>query len=903
MYNEETGQYEWIFVEQDISNEFKTDCKSIVNSYLRTGRISVLAKQLNDGTILPAFEIKQSDNLIDFTIEDNCYANDKFIGTAVGKTIKVKIFNPDNTIDLEDRTADVYVGMDINGTNEEILMGRFIFNKNKTEEVKNKSEFTGSDAMIRFNQLYKDVIKLDNDRQYPISLYTYLQWLCNEVGVVLGNESIVNGDYQVLGNAFTNNEDCKTVLSHIAQISGGIAKIGRDNKLYIINLDNSSIPNSYTRVDYIESTGTQYINTGAEIFKDDNHEIIIDFEPTLFYNYNSVWGSTFDPDRFESWIYNTGKINSRYNQVLYTGNPPDDPLTVNTRYKLDYKKDENGLSFYIDDTLIGTNSNATTYDTNADLLLFLSGTDYGKYKLYSCKIYGDNGMVRDFIPCKRNSDNKLGLYDRVEGTFYPNNGTGEFNYGSTIERDTAVETITTNNYLTDFTSANDWGELNSLVLSLNPDVEGENVEENDPESIEENGLTEMVLTNNFILIDDNERRLVLPSLWNTLKYLKYLPIQTKYFGYPYLDSGDLIAIYDTASQTTRYTYLFNHTFRYSGAYEGEIKTPALTKTQTTYKNNINIKQLFRNTELVVDKVNGKIDASIEQITTVGENALDAIDKANAAVEKSNELEITVNGTTSTVRSLQEQNAALVEQIARLEQTVNGLQLKLTEQGGNNIFYYSTEFWGNGITDSDGNEGQPNMIEITDTELKTTTISGIGYKVSSGTSRHKTIEVKDDYYTISFKYKLLNPLATAKVYINSTEIPLTSTEWEGKVDTELYSNGTLDFKIETDTDNCLLIADLMGSVGNTAQPWTQNPNETRTETVTIGKGIQVTSSTTDTITKIDADGNRVYNKQGQRVMEATDKGIYAKYLESNDGADITGLLISKAGDQIWLSSKL
>ena len=39
------------------------------------------------------------------------------------------------------------------------------------------------------------------------------------------------------------------------------------------------------------------------------------------------------------------------------------------------------------------------------------------------------------------------------------------------------------------------------------------------------------------------------------------------------------------------------------------------------------------------------------------------------------------------------------------------------------------------------------------------------------------------------------------------------------------------------------------------------------------------------------------------MEATDKGIYTKYLESNDGADITGLLISKAGDQIWLSSKL
>lgn len=794
--------------------------------------------------------------------------------------------------------------MDIDGTNEEVLMGRFIFNKNKTEEVKNKSEFTGSDAMIKFNQLYKDVIKLDTSRSYPVKLYDYLQMLCGEVGVSLGSSSIVNGDYQVLGNAFTNNEDCKTVLSHIAQISGGIAKIGRDNKLYIINLDNSSIPNSYTRVDYIESTGTQYINTNVTvngklrtILDFDNQDANID--GNIFGGRNGASDKTFI---FFLWGSNN-KFRSDYN----TTSNQDTQLTgVTGRFLIDKNRGT---------TTVTHNGNTYTKTiTNSDfigdrpLVLFAKDNDgtidgYTSYKLYSCKIYDDDELVRDFIPCKRNSDNKLGLYDRVNGVFYINNGTGEFNYGSVVERDIPVETITTNNYLTDFTSANDWGELNSLVLSLNPDVEGENVEENDPASIEENGLTEMVLSNNFILIDDNERRLVLPELWNTLKYLKYLPIQTKYFGYPYLDSGDLIAIYDTASQTTRYTYLFNHTFRYSGAYEGEIKTPALTKTQTAYKNNINIKQLFRNTELIVDKVNGKIDATIEQVGEVSDNVMGANSKADEALEKSNQIEMTVEGTTSQIRELQEQNGELVEQIARLEQTVNGLQLKLTEQGGNNIFYYSTEFWGNGIIDSSGNEGQPNMIEYTDTELKTTTISGIGYKVSSGTSRHHTIEVKDDYYTISFKYKLLNPLATAKVIINSTEIPLTSTEWEGKVDTELYSNGVLDFKIETDTDNCLIIADLMGSVGNTAQPWTQNPNETRTETVSIGKGIQVTSSTTDTITKIDADGNRVYNRQGQRVMEATDKGIYTKYLESNDGADITGLLISKAGDQIWLSSKL
>ena len=47
-------------------------------------------------------------------------------------------------------------------------------------------------------------------------------------------------------------------------------------------------------------------------------------------------------------------------------------------------------------------------------------------KLYSLKIYDSNKLVRDFVPCYRNSDQVLGLYDTVENKFYTNNGTGNF---------------------------------------------------------------------------------------------------------------------------------------------------------------------------------------------------------------------------------------------------------------------------------------------------------------------------------------------------------------------------------------------------------------------------------------------------------------------------------------------
>ena len=52
-----------------------------------------------------------------------------------------------------------------------------------------------------------------------------------------------------------------------------------------------------------------------------------------------------------------------------------------------------------------------------------------KIKLYSCKIWNDNILVRDFIPVL----NKAGvpcLYDKVEEKFYYNQGEGEFLYGN-----------------------------------------------------------------------------------------------------------------------------------------------------------------------------------------------------------------------------------------------------------------------------------------------------------------------------------------------------------------------------------------------------------------------------------------------------------------------------------------
>ena len=193
------------------------------------------------------------------------------------------------------------------------------------------------------------------------------------------------------------------------------------------NQDTSILPTGYTQLDYIESTGTQYINTDLALFNTSDHEIIIDFEPTQFYNYNSIWGSTYDADTFEAWVYGTGALAMRYNYSRYGS---DNTISVNSRYLIKVKKENTALSKIVNNTLIGTGTGSTKI-TDAKFLLFVSGSDYGKYKLYSCKLYRDNILVRNYVPCKNASD-EVGLYDLVSKTFFGNSGTGTFTAGNTV---------------------------------------------------------------------------------------------------------------------------------------------------------------------------------------------------------------------------------------------------------------------------------------------------------------------------------------------------------------------------------------------------------------------------------------------------------------------------------------
>lgn len=184
-----------------------------------------------------------------------------------------------------------------------------------------------------------------------------------------------------------------------------------------------TLPEGYTQLMYLESSGTQYINTGFTPNQD--ARIQLDCERTAANATDHFFGvrtGNSASSAFAFYIYNSG-WRWAYNNATISGTGPDIG-----RYFIDANK--NVTTINGDTTLTGTYGSFTAAAA-APLFAMLSapsGISYGSFRLYSCRIYNNGLMVRDFIPC-RNASGTIGLYDLVNGQFYTNAGTGTFTAG------------------------------------------------------------------------------------------------------------------------------------------------------------------------------------------------------------------------------------------------------------------------------------------------------------------------------------------------------------------------------------------------------------------------------------------------------------------------------------------
>ena len=175
------------------------------------------------------------------------------------------------------------------------------------------------------------------------------------------------------------------------------------------------------------------------------------------------------------------------------------------------------------------------------------------------------------------------------------------------------------------------------------------------------------------------------------------------------------------------------------------------------------------------------------------------------------------------------------------------------------------------------------------------------------------EVPNGYYTISFFYKKLTSSANASVKINGKTYTLNSTElkqfYTGEKNTSTgdyiidpihVTANHINIEFITNTNNSVLVYDIMCNKGIAKQTYSQNQNETTTDTVNISKGITITSTNTETIFKANADGIRMLDQNAQVKTKFTDKGMETDEAKINSKAEMCGTLAIDVDGQTWFT---
>lgn len=174
----------------------------------------------------------------------------------------------------------------------------------------------------------------------------------------------------------------------------------------------------YNVVEYIESTGTQYIDTGLTMEKSTTMRMEISAQLTSNGNWAGVNG-------YMQHQASLGGGSKGLFVVDYNGNTHIENVYFNNtlKYTQDWTSAYSGAKNKV--AVIGMGNAENTWWTN------ISANRYAQVgKWYYIKVYRSGTLVRDYVPCVRNSDGVAGLYDKVENKFYTNSGTGSFGSGA-----------------------------------------------------------------------------------------------------------------------------------------------------------------------------------------------------------------------------------------------------------------------------------------------------------------------------------------------------------------------------------------------------------------------------------------------------------------------------------------
>ena len=190
----------------------------------------------------------------------------------------------------------------------------------------------------------------------------------------------------------------------------------------------SRLPNGYTEVEYVENTSRSYFNTNFKPNQDTR--IVADMQCVTSSQYGRFIGcggyNSSNAIQFDYESYYNGTLHISWGAVA-SWTTYSNCVGDYNRHIYDWDKNY----FYRDKGENNQFSASTTYTPfqctdNLGIFTFIQNgspsaqysTEYLFGRLYSFKIYDNGTLVRDLVPCTRDSDNVAGAYDIVNDVFY-----------------------------------------------------------------------------------------------------------------------------------------------------------------------------------------------------------------------------------------------------------------------------------------------------------------------------------------------------------------------------------------------------------------------------------------------------------------------------------------------------
>ena len=188
----------------------------------------------------------------------------------------------------------------------------------------------------------------------------------------------------------------------------------------------AGLPSEYQRVEYLQSTGSQYIDTGVSGSTPTGFEIDFQLVSTSgsFFGYRT--GSTSGRFGCMNW-------SSRFHMMMSSGDIWNYSIDTN-RHTGSVQVSSDYSYTWTFDSYSGSGTTNSNVCANTTFKLFYDSYDSkGSLKIYSCNLYDSSGeCIRELVACYRISDNTAGFYDLVNDVFYTNAGSGTFTLGPDV---------------------------------------------------------------------------------------------------------------------------------------------------------------------------------------------------------------------------------------------------------------------------------------------------------------------------------------------------------------------------------------------------------------------------------------------------------------------------------------